>query len=116
MPLEFATISVLAGIVLGQRYKILILFPAVALAIVFPMIVGIARADHFWSIILTAVISGTAVQVGYLAGIMIRAVVEGVILIPRTHQQHAGQEAPSAINQTQTGSNPFATKSGQRAA
>jgi hypothetical protein len=91
MPLEFAIISVLAGIVLGLRYKVLILFPAVVLAMVFSVIVGIARADHLWPIILTTVISGTSVQVGYLAGITIRAVVERAILVPRTQvaQRHA---------------------------
>jgi len=70
---EFAIISVLAGIALGLRYKVVILVPAVTLAIIFAMIVGIARADHFWSITLAMVILGTAVQFGYLAGIAIRA-------------------------------------------
>jgi len=75
MALELAIISVLAGIALGLRYKVLILVPAVALAMVFAIIVGIARADHFWSIILAMVIVGTAVQLGYLVGIAIRAAV-----------------------------------------
>ena len=70
----------LGGIALGLRYKVLILVPAVALAMVFAIIVGIARADHFWSIILAMVIVGTAVQLGYLVGIAIRAAIGSVIL------------------------------------
>ncbi len=75
MVLELAVVGVLAGIALGLRYKVLILVPAVALAVVFAMIVGIARADHIGSIVLTMVIVGTAVQLGYLVGIAIRAAV-----------------------------------------
>jgi hypothetical protein len=74
MTLELEIISVLAGIVLGLRYKVVILVPAVTLAIIFAMIVGIARADHFGSILWTMVIFGTGVQLGYLTGITIRAV------------------------------------------
>jgi hypothetical protein len=73
--LELAIISVLAGIALGLRYKVLILVLAVALAVVFAMIVGIARADRFGSIVLAMAVLGAAVQFGYLAGIAIRAVV-----------------------------------------
>ena len=80
MALELAIIGALAGIALGLRYKVLILVPAVALALAIAMIVGIARAHHFWSIILAMVILGIAVQFGYLAGIAIRAAVGSVIL------------------------------------
>jgi hypothetical protein len=72
---ELAVISFLAGIALGLRYKVVILVPAVILVVIFAMIVGIARGDHFWSIILAMVIVGTAVQLGYLVGIAIRAAV-----------------------------------------
>jgi hypothetical protein len=49
--------------------------PAVTLATIFAMVVAIARGDHFWSIILAIAIPGSAVQFGYLAGIVIRAAV-----------------------------------------
>jgi hypothetical protein len=75
MSVEFAIISALAGTALGLRYKVMILIRAVAFVMVFAMIVGIARGDHFWSIILDIVIPGTAIQLGYLAGIQIRAVI-----------------------------------------
>src|SRR5262249_13107019 len=73
MTLELAIIGVLGGIALGLRYRVVILVPAVALAMIFAMIVGIARADHVGSIVLTMVILGTGVQLGYLTGIAIHA-------------------------------------------
>jgi hypothetical protein len=49
MAFELAIIGVVVGIVLGLRYKILILVPAVLLAMIFAIIVGVGRADSFWS-------------------------------------------------------------------
>jgi hypothetical protein len=75
MTLELAIIGAVAGIALGLRYKVVVLVPAVTLAMIFAMIVGIARADHFWSIISAMAILATAVQSGYLAGITTGAAV-----------------------------------------
>ena len=86
------TLCFLAGIALGLRYKVWILVPAVTLAMIFAMIIGVARADHFWSIVLAMVVLGTAVQFGYLAGIEIRAAVGSVIPLP--HAQVAQRHAP----------------------
>ena len=73
MLLGLAIISALAGIALGLQYKVMMLIRAVALVMMFAVIVGIGRGDHFWSIISAVAILGTAVQLGYLAGISIRA-------------------------------------------
>jgi hypothetical protein len=73
MSLELAIISAFAGIALGLRYKVMILIPAVASLMMFATIVGIARGDHFWSIVWAIAVLGTAIQVGYLAGISLRA-------------------------------------------
>src|SRR6267378_2064058 len=75
MAFELAIIGVLVGIVLGLRYKILILVPTVLFAMIFTIMVGVARADSFWSIVLTTVAVVTAVQLGYLAGIVIHAAI-----------------------------------------
>jgi hypothetical protein len=61
---------------------------------IFAMIIGVARVDHFWSIVLAMVVLGTAVQFGYLAGIAIRAAVGSVILVP--HAQAALTGHPGA--------------------
>jgi len=78
MTFELAIISVLAGITLGLRYRVLILVPAVMIAMIFAVIVGVAHADRFWSIVLAMVIFGTAVQIGYLAGVVLRVAIESI--------------------------------------
>jgi hypothetical protein len=74
--MELTVIGILVGIALGLRYKALILVPAITLAAIFALIVGLARADSFWSIVWTVVTVVSTVQLGYLAGIGIHAIIE----------------------------------------
>jgi hypothetical protein len=78
MALELAIITALAGITLGLRYRVLVLIPAVIFAMLFAMIVGVAHGDRFWSIVFAMVVLGTAVQFGYLAGIVLRAAIGSI--------------------------------------
>jgi hypothetical protein len=78
MALELAFISIVVGVVLGLRYKVLILVPAVMFAMMFAVIVGVARADSVLSVALMTVALGVAVQLGYLAGIFLRALIEWI--------------------------------------
>jgi hypothetical protein len=73
--IALVVINVLAGIALGLRYRVVILVPTLSLVMTFTVIVGVARGDHSWSIILAMVIVGTAVQLGYLIGIALRAAI-----------------------------------------
>jgi len=66
-------ITLLAGIVLGQRFKILILLPGITVVVIAALAIGIARAEHFGSIALMAVSAAATLQVGYLIGTAIRA-------------------------------------------
>jgi hypothetical protein len=66
-------ISLLAGMVLGQRFKVLILLPAIGFAVIVAIGAGIAQGDHFWSIVLLAVAVTVALQIGYLLGTGIRS-------------------------------------------
>jgi hypothetical protein len=79
MAIELAVIGVVVGIVLGLRYKVLILVPAIMFVMIAVIIVGIARADRFWSIVLMAVELITAVQLGYLAGTVIHAAIAAIL-------------------------------------
>jgi hypothetical protein len=75
--MELMIISIVGGLVLGLRYKkIQFVVAAIMLAMMFAVLVGIARADGVWSVVLMTIALGIAVQMGYLAGIAIRAVVE----------------------------------------
>jgi len=73
MTILFVVISLVAGIALGQRFKILILVPVMSLALVGTIAAGIARADNVWSIALIAIAVLTALQIGYLIGIWLRS-------------------------------------------
>jgi hypothetical protein len=60
--------GLLAGMALGQRFKVLILLPVIGLAVVISTAAGIAHGDQFWSIELLAVWFAVALQIGYLIG------------------------------------------------
>jgi hypothetical protein len=45
---------------------------------IFAIIVGIARADGLWSILLMMAALGVAVQIGYVAGMVLRAIAEWI--------------------------------------
>jgi hypothetical protein len=68
----------LLGCGLGLRFKVLILVPAVTLAMLGAAVVGIARGDEYWFIVVAMILSWTAVQFGYLAGIITRDVIASV--------------------------------------
>jgi hypothetical protein len=76
MAIKLVIICAVAGAILSLRYNVLVLVPAVAFAMLFAIIAGVARADSFWSIVLMTAALGAAVQIGYLAGIAINAVIE----------------------------------------
>ena len=71
MALALAIISALVGIALGLRFKVLVLVPAIALATILVLIIGLTRGDSFGSIVLAMVIIGIALQLGYLIGIVL---------------------------------------------
>src|SRR5215471_16489582 len=73
MAISLVVISLVAGIALGQWFKILILVPAVGLALGGTIAAGIARADNVWSLALMAIAVVTALQIGYFIGIWLRS-------------------------------------------
>jgi hypothetical protein len=78
MALEIVIIHILAGAALGLRFRVMILVPALTLTMLFAAIVGVARGDQFWSIAVAMIQLGTVIQIGYLAGILIRAKIASV--------------------------------------
>jgi hypothetical protein len=75
MGIEVPVIGVVVGILLGLRYKVLILVPAVMLAMMSAIIIGIAHGDGFWSIVVMTLELITAVQLGYLVGTVTHAAI-----------------------------------------
>ena len=67
-------LGLMIGIVLGLRFfSVFVLFPAFGLALLGTAAVGIGRGERLGSMILTIVFVGSALQIGYLVGILIRA-------------------------------------------
>ena len=81
-----AIISFLVGLALAQRFKVLVLIPAILLTLVFAVVAGLSGAAAGWASALTAVIVITGLQIGYLIGIAIRQ----VMLLARAHRLRAG--------------------------
>ena len=64
--------TLLAGMVLGQRFKVLTLVPAGLLILLFAISAGAALGETSWQIGLNAVIAIVCIQLGYLFGLGIR--------------------------------------------
>jgi hypothetical protein len=69
-----ALISLLIGIVLAQRFRVLILAPAFLLTLALAVGTGLARTDAAWSIGSTALVIIVGLQIGYLLGSGLRNV------------------------------------------
>jgi hypothetical protein len=65
-------LSLLAGMVLGQRFKVLILAPAILLALPPVVAFGYARGDAGFTVALACLAAIGCLQIGYVFGIGIR--------------------------------------------
>jgi hypothetical protein len=69
MMMTLSMVSLLVGAALGQRFQVIVLAPAVAIALVLAIGTGVTCGDPGWSIVLMAVAVAASVQIGYLIGI-----------------------------------------------
>ena len=74
--ISFSMISFLFGAALGQRFKVLVLVPAMAIVITIALGAGVIQAQGAWWIVLMAVSASTCLQFGYFAGIGVRQFLE----------------------------------------
>jgi hypothetical protein len=75
MALTTFGIFCLIGATLSVRFNVLILFLAIGLAVVGAGSVGIAHGDSVGAVILTIAFTAVALQIGYLFGLVTRAVI-----------------------------------------
>jgi uncharacterized membrane protein len=61
-------LAFLIGAVLGMRFKVLILIPAIGLVWIVILAAGIARDDNVSAILIAAVLASSFLQIGYLCG------------------------------------------------
>jgi hypothetical protein len=72
-------VSFFVGAVLGQGFKVLVLVPAFAIALVVAIATGVAHADTAWSIVLMVATVAVGMQFGYVFGIGIRHVLAAAL-------------------------------------
>ena len=63
------------GATLSVRFKFLILFPAIGLAVAGTAVVGIQHGDHVGAVMLTIALVAAPLQIGYLFGLVMRAII-----------------------------------------
>jgi hypothetical protein len=61
---------ILFGVVLGMRFKVAVLVPAMGVSVFAVLAVGITSRDSLPTILLAGVLAFTCLQIGYLGGIM----------------------------------------------
>ncbi len=66
--------ATIIGALLGLRFRVFILVPAIAIGSAATLGLGMAHDDSLWSILLVLVIAISALQLGYLGGVVIRTV------------------------------------------
>ena len=112
-------IGALIGAVLGLRFKVFILIPAVILAVVGVAGIEFARGDHAGSVPLAIILTATALQVSYLVGLIARATFKGINMasdiqahmeVVGSDGQHVGivDHTESAVQIVLTGDDPKA--------
>jgi hypothetical protein len=70
----------LSGAVLGMKFRVFILAPAIGLSVLAAFAVAQARGDPLLTLLVSALLAVIALQIGYLAGILTRhALVSGRI-------------------------------------
>jgi len=67
-----ALLSLLTGAVLGMRFKVLVLLPAIAAVLPIALGAGIVRDHAFGPAMLIGVAAVASLQIGYLAGVGVR--------------------------------------------
>jgi hypothetical protein len=70
--ITFGLISLLAGMVLGQRFKVLVVVPAIAAWLLVAIGYGIASDGGPGPTMLLAALAVASLQIGYLSGVAIR--------------------------------------------
>ena len=74
---SLAITSVLVGMLLGQRFRVLVLLPATALAVLVVLGNGLAAFDSASGLMLRTVGTMVSLQIGYLLGLVVHHLLTG---------------------------------------
>jgi hypothetical protein len=91
-PMAFLITGAITGILLGLRFKVFVLVPAILLA---TAVIIISGSDHTLSVMVLTVF-GTVVslQIGYIVGCILRAWARAYLAARRTLRPHAPGGVP----------------------
>jgi len=78
MMMMLSMMAIIIGALLGLRFKVLILVPAIVIGAVTTLGIGMAHGASVWVTLLAAILTITALQMGYLGGAVTRFVIAGV--------------------------------------
>ena len=67
--ITFSLISLFVGAALGQRFKIRVLIPALAILVIVAAGAGFMQARSGWYVVLIVATTATCLQIGYFFGI-----------------------------------------------
>jgi hypothetical protein len=68
-------IGILVGaLLLGLRFTVFVLVPVICIALATTAVGGVVRGDDLWQLAISMIMIATAVQVGYILGVIIRFV------------------------------------------
>jgi hypothetical protein len=67
-----STVSLAAGGLLAQRFKIIVLVPATFVVVVIAVVVGTAQTSGVWSTILMMATTSVGLQIGYFLGMFMQ--------------------------------------------
>jgi len=79
-------VGLLAGMALGQRFKVLVLAPAFVLVSMVAIGYGVAHGYAAWQSLPMAGVAIASLQIGYLAGIGIRSLIAARAARTRAHR------------------------------
>jgi hypothetical protein len=83
-------ICLLLGAVLGQRFKVLVLVPGMAVVLPLVAAAGIVRGDPYGQVAIALMVAAVSLQLGYLAGIVLRH----LLVLLRASQISASSRSP----------------------
>jgi UPF0716 family protein affecting phage T7 exclusion len=86
-----STVSLAAGCLLAQRFKIIVVVPATFVVVVIAVAVGIAQTSGVWSTILMMATASVGIQIGYFLGMLIQYGVSALLA-----RRSSGLAAPRA--------------------
>jgi len=91
-----ATVSLLVGALLAQRFRVMVLIPASAIVLVLAFATGVTPAHTAWSIVLVVGAAAISMQIGYFViGTGIRCVLAGAMSSRSSpHPSGAGATSP----------------------